>query len=732
MFAGDAAPAISLQGMEAPSLMVPPLREELALYPGPALADGQPSWTLHDPVQNKFFRMDWQSFEMLCRWQLAKPAAIAAAISRETTLTPQAEDVEALALFLMENQLTQAGPGSASGMAQRLQRMRGAWHTWLLHHYLFFRVPLLRSDRWLGRWAGVVAPLYTRGFAILTLLALALGLALVQRDWDHFAATLMDTFSWQGVAGYGAALVSVKVLHEFGHAFTAKRFGCRVPAMGVAFLVMFPVAYTDTNEVWKLPHRKQRLAVAGAGVLTELIVAAWATLAWTLLPEGTPKAMAFMLASTTWIATLAINSSPFMRFDGYFLLSDWLDIPNLHSRSFALARWHMREKLFGLGLEPPEYFSRKLTFGLILFAYATWVYRLVLFLGIAALVYHFFIKAVGIFLFMVEIGWFVLLPLRHEIRLWPALLLGEARSASRWRNARAMLGRNARTRRSALLALALIVLVAVPWPTRLTASGMLKPLQSYTVYAPAGAQIASLPWPDGARVKAGDVMLELASPELQLRWRRAEARLLAVRRQADNTGVDAEQRQNIQVLQQEENTARAELANVQADLALYAPKAPFGGVLRRVDVEQKPGVWVSSHERLAVLFDPAQWQVETYLDEDAVRRVRVGDSAHFYADGQEGPSLALRVSAIEQDATRQLSTPMLSAQAGGSVLTRTRRDQLLPELAVYRVTLRSEAPPGRAAGQSWRGHVVISGEWEAPGLSFARAALVLVWREMGF
>jgi putative peptide zinc metalloprotease protein len=83
------------------------------------------------------------------------------------------------------------------------------------------------------------------------------------------------------------------------------------------------------------------------------MIAAWALLAWVWLPEGAPKSMAFLLATTTWVSTLAINASPFMRFDGYFLLSDFLQMPNLHSRAFALARWDIREKLFKLG-EPPR------------------------------------------------------------------------------------------------------------------------------------------------------------------------------------------------------------------------------------------------------------------------------------------------------------------------------------------------------------------------------------------
>lgn len=705
--------------MQSAPLYLPPLREELELFSAPTAWDGQPNWTLHDPVRNSFFRIDWLSFEILSRWQMAEADVIAADIDRHTTLHPEVEDVLVMARFLQDNQLLRTPANSARLMADSVRRRRGNWFSTLLHSYLFFRVPLVRPDGWLQRHIGWVAPLFTKGFAWLTLLVLVIGLVLVERDWTRFTSTLIDTFSWQGFVGYGVALIGVKILHELGHAFTAKRFGCRVPTMGVAFLVMFPMAYTDTNEVWKLGQRQQRFKVAAAGVLTELVVAVWATLAWTLLPEGLPKSIAFMLATTTWIATLAINSSPFMRFDGYFLLSDWLDMPNLHARSFALARWHMREWLFDLGHEPPEYFSRKMSIGLILFAYATWIYRLLLFLGIAALVYHFFIKAVGILLFAVEIGWFVLMPFYKEIKDWPHLFNGQGKPARLWRP-------------TLILLVAALILIA-PWPTRLSASGILRPSESFPVYAPAGAQIARLPWANGQSVKQGDVLLEMASPDLQLRWRRAQTKLESVRHQAELTGIDAEQRQNMQVLQQQEISARTELANVQAELAFYAPRAPFNGVVQNIEPGLKAGVWVSNHERLATLVDPGDWRVETYLDEDDVRRIKVGDGARFYADGDSELNLPLQVAAIEQDSTRQLVSGVLSSAAGGSVLTREKHGKLIPERAVYRVSLHSDQrPPASAQQQSWRGHVVINGAWQSPLQGFVRSALVLVWRETGF
>jgi putative peptide zinc metalloprotease protein len=699
-------------------MALPPLREELALLPGPPLADGQPSHTLHDPVRNLFFQLDWASFEILRRWSLDEPAAIAAAIAVETTLHLTAEDVERVVLFLQDNQLLQAPVGHAGDFARRLAARRGGLGRWLLHNYLFFRIPLLKPDRWLDRWVGRVDFFWSRRFFQLTLGALLLGLIEVYRDWEGFTATLVDNLTWTGMASYGVALIAVKVLHEFGHAFTAKRFGCRIPTMGAAFLVLWPVAYTDTNEVWKLTDRRQRLQVAAAGVITELIVAVWATLAWSLLPAGHVKAVAFLLATTTWISTIAINASPFMRFDGYFLLADWLEMPNLHSRAFALARWDLRERLFGLGEAPPEVFPPRRHVGLILFAYATWVYRLVLFLGIAALVYSFFIKAVGIFLFLVEIVWFVLGPVWQELRVWRGY----------WPQLREL----PRARRSAVWALAATVFLLLPWPTRIGAAGVLRPAQQWLIYAPEHAQVTALPLAEGSRVEAGAVLLEMAAPELASRRASVTARLDRLGRQSAAGVFDSEQRMQWQSLRQQQVTAEAENASIQADAARYAPTAPFAGVLRDIDPDLRPGAWVARNEILGRLVADGAPQAVTYLSEDEVAHVAVGDSARFYPDGRPELAVTLTVGRIDQDASRVLPEPELATLYGGTLLVREKKGMLYPEQAVYRVTLKADEPGSTLADHAWRGKVVIAGSWTPPGWRFLRAAFSVFWREAGF
>jgi putative peptide zinc metalloprotease protein len=694
---------------------LPTLREELSLMPGPVLADGQPSHTLHDPIRNLFFQIDWPTFEVLQRWHLGNSAAIAAAISRETTLQLEAADVDEVIQFFMDNQLLRPQPGSAAQFAASLRKRHGGVAKWLLHNYLFFRVPLFKPDRWLSRVAPHLNFFYSKQFLFFTLGALCWGMVEVYRQWDLFTSTLVDKISWSGMASYAVALTAVKVLHELGHAVTAKRFGCHIPAMGVAFLVMWPVAYTDTNEVWKLTKRRQRLAVVATGVLVELAVAAWATLAWAVLPDGTLRSIAFMLATITWVSSLAINASPFMRFDGYFLLSDWLEMPNLHARAFELARWDLRERLFHLGVAPPESFPRTKRIGLITFAYVTWIYRLVVFLSIAALVYTFFIKAVGILLFVVEIGWFVLLPFYRELRVWHSL----------W----PVLRQRRRARMVFAIMLGLILLTVLPWPTRLTGPGLLHPAAQFVIYAPSHAQVDELPVAEGQHVAAGALLMKLASPELNARFSEAAAHLESLKWQASAGVFDQEQRAQWQVSQEQLEAAESEMAAIRGDVARYEPVAPFSGILRDVAPDLRPGMWLSAQEPLARLVSDQGEAATAYLDEEQVSRISVGDSARFYADSPDGPVVLLKVTGIEPEARRVLNEPELATLFGGNIVAREKNSQFYPEHPLYRVTLKAE---GGASQHTWRGRVVISGRWAAPGWKYLRNAIAIVRREAGF
>ena len=699
--------------------MLPALREELGLYQGPPEQDGAPTWSLQDPVRNRFFRIDWATFEILARWHLGEAAAIATRVRQETPIQVDRGDVEAIASFLAENELIQRhDTKGVEAFCRRKKNQRTVWYIWLLHRYLFFCIPLWRPDAFLTRTLAWVQPLFSRGFLVLTLLALMIGLIEVSRQWDVFLSSLIDMFSWEGLFSYIITLILVKFLHELGHAYTAKRFGCRVPTMGVAFMVMFPMAYTDVNEVWKLPEKRQRLAVSGAGIITELVVAAWATLAWTLLPDGPLKNAAFLLATTTWVSTVIINASPFMRFDGYFLLSDWLGMPNLHARTFALTRWRLREWLFSLGEPKPEVIGRQRERWIILYGWITWIYRLVVFGGIAALVYHVFPKPLGPILATIEVAWFIVAPVWSELKAWRLRI--------------PMILKRPRTYLTLSLLACVLCALFVPWDTRVQSQGLLKPVELYSVFAPGAARIDSLPLEDGQEVRAGDLLMSLDAPELETQKEVAATRAKSLRWQVESAGVDPVLREQRQVYQQEMGRARVELHAIEVEQGRYALKAPFPGRFFLVNPDIQSGSWVGKNEKLAVVANTKRWIVHTYLPESELTRIRLGDTGRFYPETAGLTDLALRVERIDRDATRVLADAELSSIHGGLLPTREKDRQIVPEGAFYHVVLSVVTPHTQQEVITLRGRLSLRGEPKAWAESFMRSAAALFIREGGF
>lgn len=693
----------------------PTLREELDLLPGPTQPNAHPSWIIHDPVRHQFHRIDWQGFEILSRWELKDATAIVSSVNRDTPLNIVEDDVKHVLKFVEEQELiNQPGSEASTKMAERLQARKSSWWKWLIHHYLFFRVPLVRPDAWLERWSKVGNFVFSRFFTAITLFVLIVGIFYVSRQWDHFKSALVDTFSLQGLAAYGVALIAVKILHELGHGFVAKKHGCRVPAMGVAFLVMFPMAYTDTNEAWTVKERWKRFEISSAGIKTELIIASWATFLWAMLPDGAIRSAVFFLAAVSWIISVALNASPFMRFDGYFILSDLLDFPNLHGRSFALARWKMREWLFALHEPAPEVFEPWKERALVAFAFATWLYRLVLFIGIALLIYFMFTKLLGILLFIIEIYWFILSPVRSEFMQW-----WERREAIR---------NSTRARWVGGVSVGFIALFILPLPAHIVTSGVFQPSEVWSVVAPGPSKLMSLNVKNGALVTQGQSLLILEPPDVLADVSVTGARLERLDWQARSASQVEAASVPMALSNSQFKGAAAEATRARQSLERYQPKAPFAGVYRHANPDTLPGQWIAKNETIGLVIGPDPWKIETWVDEHERKRLSVGDVATFYTPSLSRPVRAL-VADIDEDATRELPDGMLAAPYGGPILVRQQQGRWLPERAMYRVILSPDRSRVLPTDQVLRGELSISAEWESIAGRYLKSAVSTLLRE---
>lgn len=698
----------------------PALREDLRLHPGPADPEGHPTWTLHDPVRHRFVQIDWTTWEILRRWWLGDAARIADEINRHTTLHVEPQDVDdVLALARREELVLPAGPAlprdaGGSGLQRGLR--------WLLHNYLFFRIPLVRPDRLLAALLPWLQGLGSTAFTRLTALALLGGLFGVAQQTEQIQAQWVDMLSWRGLLLYGATLSGVKLAHELGHALVARHFGCRVPTMGVAFMVMWPVAYTDTTEAWRLPDRRARRAIAAAGVRTELTLAAWSTLAWSLMTDGPWRTAAFVLGTMTWISTVLVNLSPFMRFDGYFLLCDTLNLPNLHERSFAQARSWLRRTLLGWAQEPPEHFDAPMRRGLVAFALVTWAWRLSLYLGIAWTVYAIGFKALGIGLLMVELGWFILAPIARELAAW-------RRGWPEWRG-------NARARWSAAALLGALGLACLPIDARTTGAAVLQPAQMLAVRLPAHATLDRLLVHEGQAVPAASPLLEASTPDLARQAAASQAQVHRLERDLATAALDREQQVRWSSLQAELATARAQVQATQDAMDQMRPLAPFDAVVTEVHPGLQPGQALPpARDTLVHLASPRRWSVVAYLDEAVARELAPGRTAQLGLDAQPLRRWPAHVVSVAPQPSATIAEPMLVQAHGGLIDAREASGGWVPSQSLYRVVLALDTADGagpEGAPRRWRGHVVL----DAPARSLAARAwtrIAALWvREAGF
>lgn len=697
---------------------LPALRDDLQLSAAAPALDGSPQWTLADTLAGRYFKLNGSAIRLLRHWALGDDQQVLDAANREPGIPLLAEELEDFLHFLRTHDLVSGTDATqrASYAIKAAARRQSLFKT-VLHQYLFFRIPLWRPDPFLNRtwpWLekyGAVLLRYL--FPLLFLTALFL----VSRDWPRYQSSFSYLFTMGGAIAFGCTLVVAKFIHELGHAWMAKRAGCRVQSMGVAFIVMFPMFYTDVSDAWRVREHHTRLLIGAGGILAELLLAVVALFAWSLLPEGPLQTAAFLLSSATWITTVAININPLMRFDGYFMLSDLWRIDNLQGRSYALCRWHLREALFGYGYAPPQRWSPRMRQRLLLWGYASWLWRFFLFLGIALTVYHYFFKVLGLFLMMVEIGWFIVLPVIQEMAMW-------------WKQ-RQFSQRKA-VLRTALLTMLLLAVLFIPWFRGIEIPALLEASRVSTLYAPAPSQIVQLHVRDSEPVSPGQLLLELASPDLEARLVIVRQRIAILQLQLRRQAARQDTVGDMLILQQELAASLAEHRGLTAQRERLQVRAPQAGVVRDIMPDLTPGGWLSPEMALLRVVGQENGRVQGYLQEDSLQRVAIGDNGHFIADDPALPAIPVRLTAIDPTGSAFLGEEKLASDRGGPVAVR-RDDQkrARPVQAWYGVRI-EPIHPAEAPRQPVRGVVVVKGKAESLFTRVWRRTAALGLRESGF
>jgi multidrug efflux pump subunit AcrA (membrane-fusion protein) len=432
----------------------------------------------------------------------------------------------------------------------------------------------------------------------------------------------------------------VIVFHELGHGYTCKHFGGEVHEIGAMLLYFEPAFFCNVNDAWTFPDLKARLWVTAAGSWIQLVVASLAAIVWwAATPESMISRIALDAVLIGGVTTILMNANPLIPLDGYFALSDWVEVPNLRQRAFAHLGWLVKTRVLRLDVPQPAADEREQRIFLVYGLLASWYIASIMLL-LAGAVYGWLDRALGlagVALFVV--GFWVMA--RDAIR--SAFRTG----LTAWREFRARVaGRRLRDRILIAAAVVLLVGAVVPRPITVTGPFAVAPALSVSHTAPDSGIVARVYVREGTRVEAGMPLLQVRDLELEhatLELGRRVDSLVAREAQA-RAANRADETARLEAMRA---TDAARLSGMTAEARSLTVRALVPGVVVTSRPEQLTGRWVSLGERLLELGKPDSLEIRVALHGAGATQVRAGQPTRlvFHADGS---TLAGRVGGVAQ------------------------------------------------------------------------------------
>jgi putative peptide zinc metalloprotease protein len=312
-----------------------------------------PFYFLEDPLRNRFFRLGPAEYAVASAFDGSRTVSDVVAHTA-AQLGAQALTLEqalALAKWLVDSGLaateatTTAKRIDDNDRRRRIERRR-RWNPW------FLRFEIGSPNRLLTKLTQVGKVLFSREFLVAWVFCVAIACGIVAAHWNQIVGTTPIELGWRGGIQLLFAWCVLKVLHESAHGLACRHFGGRVGYFGLAFVLGMPSPFVDTSSVWRMPNKWHRIIVSLAGIYVELFVAALAVMVWSFATDEVIRQTALAIASVAGIGTLVFNLNPLMRFDGYFALSDFMEVPNLAVVAKDETRRIARRYL--LALDEPE------------------------------------------------------------------------------------------------------------------------------------------------------------------------------------------------------------------------------------------------------------------------------------------------------------------------------------------------------------------------------------------
>ena len=618
---------------------------------------GETWYVLHDPASERFLRFTPAAHQLMGLmdgrrrldeiWRLAAEALGDEAPTQDETIRLLGQ------LHASDVLQCDVSPDAAELFERWQTRERQRWQGRLLSP-LSIRVHLFDPERFLTRTLPWLRPLLGTAGALLWLAVVGSAAVGAAAHWSELTENALDRlFAPVNLLALWLLFPVLKAFHELGHGYAAKAFGGEVHDMGVMFLVFAPVPYVDASSSWALPSKYRRAAVAAAGMLVELFLASLAFFVWLAAEPGALRSIAYNAVLIGGATTLLFNANPLLRFDGYFIFSDLLEIPNLASRASRFVGEWFQRLAFGLCDAEPMPTAPGEPAWLVAYAVGSFVYRALVLAAIVLWIMDQHFLAGALLGGFAAVGWFGI-PLVRAARH----LLASPRLRGVRPRALGVVGGG--------VALAAGLLALVPVPLRTRAEGVVWLPEEAHVRAGTEGFVERLLATPGAWIRPGDLLIELRDPVLDAEARTLEARVRELEAQHDAERTRS--RVGEQLTLEELRYARSHLARARQRQGELAIRSHTTGRLVIPKAEDLPGRFVAQGELLAWIVDTASVRVRAVVPQGDVDLVRERTrEAHVRLAQRLGEPLPSKVLRVVPAASERLPSVALGVGGGGEV-----------------------------------------------------------------
>ncbi len=567
---------------------------------------GQRWHVLHDPATNQFFRLGPVAYEYVQLldgrrtveevWQIS--------LTRHGDDAPtQGEVIQLISQIYNANLLTvDATPDIEQLLGRGRERLKKTVQQQAIG-LMYFKIKVINPDRILAWLEPILRPLLNRwGFIAWAILLVSAVVSIIPY-WDELKSGVESTLAPANWGWIAAVFVTTKLIHETGHGVICKRFGGQVPEFGFMMLVLMPAPFVDASASWAFDNKWRRVAVAAGGMMFELFVASLAAYTWIATrSSGSPliHQIAYNAMFTASVSTVLFNANPLMRFDGYYMLSDMLEIPNLMQRSTNMLKYLAERYIFRVrDIFPPTSVPDEQVI-LTLYGAAALVYRIFLFFSITLYVMG---KMFGLGLVLAvwtAAMWFIL-PLGGFIHyLATSSKIAETRARTIFT--------------TLVLSAAILLLVgAIPLPDRRWGDGVVESPAHAGIFAGADGFIQASHVRPGDPVRKGDPIITMVSPDLQAQVESVEAMV------RENESLESEYLTQNQAMAQ---IARERVANYRKQLKSFheqidrlVVRAPCDGVIVGRDPSTVVGMYLKKGAPVCEIVDRASLRVAAELSQ---------------------------------------------------------------------------------------------------------------------